>query len=182
MNQAHEDPREPGPDTAARRGGQYRPHRSTGYRAHSHYTPDELEVRARNAWYWTQLEPEGFNTKSELVVAGMTLVCEMLEDLYNGGHPFRTAPEDIRRGPSPAGAARQSAAMRAWWSARSSSAQVPGEHAGDEPGGGEPASGEQLAMDLLAPTRRPTLEGRAESDLNREADLSSGVDLNGKVD
>lgn len=136
-------------DTSTRRGGQYRPHRSTGYRAHSHYTPDELELRARNAWYWTQLEPEGFNTKSELVVAGMTLICEMLEDLYNDGQPFLPAPDDIRRGPSPAGAARQSAAMRAWWTARSNGAgtePVPGNRAIPV----DAAANEQLSIDLAA--------------------------------
>jgi len=106
---------------SSRRGGQYRSTRSTGYRAHSHYTPDELEERAKNAWYWTQLRENGFNTKSELVVAGMTLICDMLEDLYNDGQPFSSAPEQTRRGPSPAGAARQSAAMRDYWNRRNSS-------------------------------------------------------------
>jgi len=155
MSEGQQDPGATELPAAARRGGQYRPHRSTGYRAHSHYTPDALEARARNAWYWTQLESEGFNTKSELVIAGMTLVCEMLEDLYNSGQPFRAAPEDIRRGPSPAGTARQSAAMRAWWSARGAGADEPDDHAGHEHAGegqvgGERVSDEQLAIDLPA--------------------------------
>lgn len=106
------------PLAEARRGGRYSPNRSTGLRAHSHYTPNELEERAKNAWYWTQLEADGFNTKSELVIAGMTLMCELLEEQYNDGQLFPPAPEQTRRGPSPAGTARQSQAMRAYWSRR----------------------------------------------------------------
>lgn len=106
------------PLAEARRGGRYSPNRSTGLRAHSHYTPNELEERAKNAWYWTQLEADGFNTKSELVIAGMTLMCELLEEQYNDGQLFPPAPEQTRRGPSPAGTARQSQAMRAYWNRR----------------------------------------------------------------
>ena len=80
--------------------------------------PNELEARAKNAWYWTQLEADGFNTKSELVIAGMTLMCELLEEQYNDGQLFPPAPEQTRRGPSPAGTARQSQAMRAYWNRR----------------------------------------------------------------
>lgn len=117
------------PLAEARRGGRYSANRSTGLRAHSHYTPNELEERAKNAWYWTQLEVDGFNTKSELVIAGMTLMCELLEEQYNDGRAFPPAPEQTRRGPSPAGTARQSQAMRAYWSRR----RTPDE--GSAPGG-----------------------------------------------
>ncbi|ABS06086.1 hypothetical protein [Kineococcus radiotolerans] len=120
------------PLAEARRGGRYNPDRSTGLRAHSHYTPKELEERAKNAWYWTQLEVDGFNTKSELVIAGMTLMCELLEEQYNDGQLFPPAPEQTRRGPSPAGSARQSQAMRAYWNRRRTPDQEP-------QGGADPA-------------------------------------------
>lgn len=98
---APDEPLAEQPLAEVRRGGRYSANRSTGLRAHSHYTPNELEERAKNAWYWTQLEVDGFNTKSELVIAGMTLMCELLEEQYNDGQAFPPAPEQTRRGPSP---------------------------------------------------------------------------------
>jgi hypothetical protein len=146
------------PLAEARRGGRYSPNRSTGLRAHSHYTHNELEERAKNAWYWTQLEADGFNTKSELVIAGMTLMYELLEEQYNDGQFFPPAPEQTRRGPSPAETARQSQAMRAYWSQR----RTPDGQPAPTPDPASPASADPLTVEGSVVEKRSGNGGRGE--------------------
>ena len=102
-------------EPSAGSGGPGRSRRSTGYRQRSYYIPDELHLRARNTWWWTQNRPGGLQTLSELVETSMAGLVAAMEEIHNKGKPFPPAPDTVRSGPSPGGAARQKEAMKAYW-------------------------------------------------------------------
>ncbi len=106
-------PKRPAADTAdPPPSGPGKSHRSTGYRQRSYYIPDELHMRARNTWWWTQNRPGGLQSMSDLVASALEAMVEAMEDIHNDGKPLPPAPDSVRSGPSPAGAERQKEAMK----------------------------------------------------------------------
>lgn len=102
--------------------GPGRSQRSTGRRQRSFYLPDDVYLRSRNTWWWTQNRPGGLQSHSKLVEVALLGLIEALEAELNDGQPFPPAPDEVHKGPTPEGSARQAAAMRAYWKDRLASA------------------------------------------------------------
>lgn len=67
------------------------------------YLAPELAERARNAWWHTRNEVDGFETLSDLVEAAVRGVTERLERDHNEGKEFPERPERSGRGGRPMG-------------------------------------------------------------------------------
>ena len=67
------------------------------------YVAPELSERARNAWWHTRNQTDGFETLSDLVEAAVWEVTERLERAHNGGAAFPERPQRSGRGGRPPG-------------------------------------------------------------------------------
>ncbi|PJN21159.1 hypothetical protein [Kitasatospora sp. CB02891] len=56
------------------------------------YVDPEVQAAAKRAQHWTQLQPEGYRTFSDLVEEALKRVTKELEEKYNNGQPFEEIP------------------------------------------------------------------------------------------
>lgn len=67
------------------------------------YVDAALSDRAKNAWWHTRNQPNGFETFSDLVEDAVVRATSELEQRHNGGKPFPARPERAGRGGRPPG-------------------------------------------------------------------------------
>lgn len=107
------EPKETDPEPSAKR-----------YKPQAYYLPVELHERFKAAWWATRDEPEPDGAGSMAIKVERLLSAEAarLEERYNAGQPFPSAPRRAR-GISPAGTQRQREHMEEYWSARRESGE-----------------------------------------------------------
>lgn len=67
------------------------------------YMTAEVAERAKNAWWWSRNEPDGFETFSDLVEDAVQRAMVDLEQRHNDGRPFPARPARSSRGGRPPG-------------------------------------------------------------------------------
>jgi hypothetical protein len=67
------------------------------------YVAADLAEAARNAWWHTRNQPEGFETFSDLMEAALADKVRELEEQYNDGRPFEPRPRRRLRAGRPQG-------------------------------------------------------------------------------
>lgn len=56
------------------------------------YVTEEIAERARNAWWRTRSNDDGYETFSDLIEAAILAKVEEMENHFNGGQPFEPRP------------------------------------------------------------------------------------------
>lgn len=76
---------------------------SAAQRKMNAYVDPDVQDAIKRAQFWTQTQPEGFRTFSDLVEAVLLAKAEELQALYNEGRPFDPIPDGRLRQGRPTG-------------------------------------------------------------------------------
>ncbi|MGK4586072.1 hypothetical protein [Kitasatospora sp. HPMI-4] len=74
-------------------GGQQKAKPTAAARKMNAYVDPSVQAAAKRAQFWTQTQPHGYRTFSELVESALELVTKQLQDAYHEGEPFPEIPD-----------------------------------------------------------------------------------------
>ena len=80
-----------------------KPKPSASARKLNAYVDPEIQEQIKRAQFWTQTQPQGYRTFSDLVEDVLRMKAEELAALYNGGEPFPEIPDGKLRQGRPTG-------------------------------------------------------------------------------
>ena len=84
-------------------GGHAKPKTAAAARKLNAYVEPEVQEQIKRAQFWTQTQPEGYRTFSDLVEDVLRAKAQELADLYNNGEPFPEIPDGKLRQGRPTG-------------------------------------------------------------------------------